>query len=296
MGIHTGPVYRVADVNANANVSGGGINIAQRVMDCGDAGHILVSKTVADVLSQLSDWAPCLCDLGEHPVKHGVSVHIYNLATADAGNAATPAKLAKTAPVAKKSKAPLAVGVAAAVLLAAGGGWFLTRQKAATAVPVAAPIVEPLSLKYTIEHDPAEEGIAFDVKAPTAGFLYVLNYGQDKDKWTINLLHPLHSEEAKRGAGQTLRVPPHGWFTPNVEGDRNDPYLVWSENAVSDIEDLKLLPQKDGVAVVADPKRVKDVLQYLKTHLATDVVHKGDLTEVHSKDQVLVHEISLDGK
>ena len=94
MGIHTGPVYRVADVNANANVSGGGINIAQRVMDCGDAGHILVSNTVADVLMQLSDWAPCLCDLGEYPVKHGVKLHIYNLATVDAGNPERPTKLA----------------------------------------------------------------------------------------------------------------------------------------------------------------------------------------------------------
>src|SRR5439155_22120735 len=75
MGIHTGPVYRVADVNANANVAGGGINVAQRVMDCGDAGHILVSKSVADVLLQLSKWAPFLTDLGEHAVKHGVKVH-----------------------------------------------------------------------------------------------------------------------------------------------------------------------------------------------------------------------------
>jgi hypothetical protein len=157
--------------------------------------------------------------------------------------------------------------------------------------------VEPLALKYTIEHNPDEEGIAFDVKAPTAGFLYVLNYGQDKkNNWTINLLHPLHSEVAKREAGQTLRVPPHGWFSPNREGDRNDPYLVWSETAVSEIEDLKLLPQNSGVAMVSDPKQVKDVLQYLRSHLAKDVVHNGDLTEVHSKDQVLVHEISLDGK
>ena len=58
MGIHTGPVYRVADINANRNVAGGGINIAQRVMDCGDSGHILVSKAVADVLAQVSrlEW------------------------------------------------------------------------------------------------------------------------------------------------------------------------------------------------------------------------------------------------
>src|SRR5208282_4165463 len=72
MGIHSGPVYRMADVNANANLAGGGINMAQRVMDCGDAGHILVSKSTADVLGQLSDYSGTLHDLGEAEVKHGV--------------------------------------------------------------------------------------------------------------------------------------------------------------------------------------------------------------------------------
>ena len=64
MGIHTGPVYRVADINANRNVAGGGINIAQRVMDVGDAGHILVSKTVAEMLSEVGTWRERLHDLG----------------------------------------------------------------------------------------------------------------------------------------------------------------------------------------------------------------------------------------
>jgi serine/threonine protein kinase/Tol biopolymer transport system component len=93
MGIHTGPVYRVADINANRNVSGGGINTAQRVMDCGDRGHILVSATVAEVLSQVSTWSSALHDLGETEVKHGVQVHIYNLYTDEVGNPVAPQKL-----------------------------------------------------------------------------------------------------------------------------------------------------------------------------------------------------------
>jgi TolB-like protein len=93
MGIHSGPVYRVADINANRNVAGGGINFAQRVMDCGDAGHILVSREVAEVLGQLSGWRPMLHDLGEVEVKHGVRIHIYNLYTDKAGNSAVPKKL-----------------------------------------------------------------------------------------------------------------------------------------------------------------------------------------------------------
>src|SRR5215813_1346139 len=95
MGIHTGPVYRIADINANMNVAGGGINIAQRVMDCGDAGHILVSGTAADVLGQVSGWGAMLHDLGNAEVKHGVCVHLYNLYSQEAGNSAQPKKLKK---------------------------------------------------------------------------------------------------------------------------------------------------------------------------------------------------------
>src|ERR1700692_124853 len=93
MGIHTGPVYRVADINANRNVAGGGINIAQRVMDCGDAGHILGSGTVAEVLSQVSTWNTTLHDLGEVEVKHGLRIHVYNLYTDNVGNKEVPKKV-----------------------------------------------------------------------------------------------------------------------------------------------------------------------------------------------------------
>jgi transposase len=97
MGIHTGPVYRVADVNTNRNVAGGGINFAQRVMDCGDGGHILVSKALADVLQQLSAWKAAIHDLGEHEVKHGVRIHLFNVFTDEFGNSQIPSKLARPA-------------------------------------------------------------------------------------------------------------------------------------------------------------------------------------------------------
>jgi eukaryotic-like serine/threonine-protein kinase len=95
MGLHTGPVYRIADINANRNVSGGGINIAQRVMDCGDAGHILVSAALASVLRQVSSWSGALHDLGEVQVKHGVRVHVFNLLQDGVGNAHTPAAVSR---------------------------------------------------------------------------------------------------------------------------------------------------------------------------------------------------------
>src|SRR5213595_3878993 len=93
MGIHSGPVNQVADVNERANIAGAGINIAQRVMDCGDAGHILLSKHVAEDLESHERWRPYLHDLGEVTVKHGVSVRIVNLYTDDLGDAQVPAKI-----------------------------------------------------------------------------------------------------------------------------------------------------------------------------------------------------------
>src|SRR5438876_2216763 len=92
MGVHSGPVSGVVDVNERANVAGAGINMAQRVMDCGDAGHILLSKHVAEDLEQYGHWQPHLHDLGECEVKHGVRVHITNLYTEELGNPELPEK------------------------------------------------------------------------------------------------------------------------------------------------------------------------------------------------------------
>ena len=93
MGINTGPVYRVADINANLNAAGGGIDMAQRIMDAGDAGHILVSQSTAEVLLQLKDWAPRLHDLGTHRVKHGVALQFLQSVHIRSGKSGTPVAL-----------------------------------------------------------------------------------------------------------------------------------------------------------------------------------------------------------
>ena len=94
MGIHSGPVHHVRDANARENISGVGINIARRVMDCGDAGHILVSKRFADDLAQHRRWQRYLHELGDVEVKHGVVVSLVNLYAETIGNPAPPACVA----------------------------------------------------------------------------------------------------------------------------------------------------------------------------------------------------------
>src|ERR1700726_3768628 len=136
MGVHSGPVNAVSDVNDRSNVTGAGINVAQRVMDCGDAGHILLSRHVAEDLEQSRQWQPCLHDLGDCEVKHGVRVHVVNLYTDDLGNPEIPEKFKqrtgrkKAGTAADVSSGRLAairwVAIAAVILvLAAIGFWFL---------------------------------------------------------------------------------------------------------------------------------------------------------------------------
>jgi TolB-like protein/class 3 adenylate cyclase/Tfp pilus assembly protein PilF len=139
MGVHSGPVNQVTDVNDRTNVAGAGINIAQRVMDCGDAGHILLSKHLADDLAEYRHWRPHLHDLGECEVKYGRRLHLVNLYKDGLGNAQVPEKLkrrrwkqksAAVRPVSppRSPRRLLAVAlVVSAIALAIGVSIFLRR-------------------------------------------------------------------------------------------------------------------------------------------------------------------------
>jgi len=136
MGIHSGPVNEITDLNEQANIAGAGINIAQRVMDCGDAGHILLSKRVADDLEQYPQWRSYLHDLGECEVKHGVRIHAVNLYTDESGNPQVPEKfkpVAAAVPAAKKfqinRRHVFITGGAILLLLAIAFGSFLFWQR-----------------------------------------------------------------------------------------------------------------------------------------------------------------------
>src|SRR5258705_2957593 len=117
LGIHSGPVSGVVDVNKRANLAGAGLNIAQRVMDCGDAGHILLSKHVAEDLEEYEKWRPLLHDLGSCEVKHGVRVSVVNLYDDQFGNAKLPRKFETVQK--HRARVRWAEGVVALLVLAA---------------------------------------------------------------------------------------------------------------------------------------------------------------------------------
>src|SRR5438105_9060193 len=140
MGIHSGPVSGVIDATGKANVAGAGINIAQRVMDCGDAGHILLSKHVAEDLEEYPHWQPHLYELGECEVKHGVRVSVVNLYTAELGNPGVPEKLkaARVAAAARKKRTALrrlSLGTLALFATVAAISFLLLRYKKPPSAP-----------------------------------------------------------------------------------------------------------------------------------------------------------------
>ena len=135
MGIHSGPVSEVTDVSGRTNIAGAGINMAQRVMDCGDAGHILLSQHVADDLIQYRQWAPRLHDLGDCEVKHGVRLHLVNLYAEPLGNAAIPQKFQQGRPKPPQGKVGIIAAVALIALMAAGTAYYFGPHRAAMKGP-----------------------------------------------------------------------------------------------------------------------------------------------------------------
>ncbi len=130
MGIHSGPVSEVTDVSGRTNIAGAGINMAQRVMDCGDAGHILLSQHVADDLVASRQWASRLRDLGECEVKHGVRLHLVNLYAEPLGNAALPQKFQQTKQKLKRRSIGSIVALVLVAILVTSGVYYFTHRPA----------------------------------------------------------------------------------------------------------------------------------------------------------------------
>ena len=144
MGIHSGAVNQITDLNEQANIAGAGINIAQRIMDCGDAGHILLSRHVAEDLEQYRQWQPYLHDLGECEVKHGVRVHAVNFYTDEVGNPEVPEKFKRAAVEAAVSAAKKSqinrrnIFATILILVAIAIGCFLFWQRSKTSATTSA--------------------------------------------------------------------------------------------------------------------------------------------------------------
>jgi len=172
MGVHSGPVSSVLDVNERTNIAGAGINIAQRVMDCGDAGHILLSKRAADDLEHSGKWQGYLHPLGECEVKHGVTLSVVNLYTENTGNRELPSKLkqareqqaaAQRAWIVRRRKQ---IGAIAAVLLLAASAvtlWLWMRSAASNILAKSVAVLPFENLSEEKENAYLADGVQDDI-------------------------------------------------------------------------------------------------------------------------------------
>jgi class 3 adenylate cyclase len=295
MGVHSGLVYHVADINTNMNVAGGGINNAQRVMDCGDCGHIILSKRVADDLGQLARWSNYLHDLGDTEVKHGLRVHVFNLYGDDFGNPATPTKfpVARALPIYKRT--PLIVVVSLAILgLAVAVIWYAARTKTTTvrqptnletiaAVGPEQSLTYWLTVQKMLNNKPLGAPIEsagdisfgngwkfrFNLRPTQSGALYLVNVGPGKsgaDEY--NILFPLPREarlDPKLAANQAMQS---DWYRFVEQTGVEKLWIIWSAQPIPELDAIfsDAARNKNDPGVIANPDQIAQIQVYLKKY------------------------------
>lgn len=296
-GVHTGPVYRTPDINGEANVVGPGINTAQRVMDCGDAGHILVSRTIAEVLEQLDEWPRYITNFGTFEVKHGVLLEIYNIQRDGAGVPELPSKLK----AAKKQtgdtngrRAFLPVAAGVGVLALAGAGWFAFRpspspvQQERKKEAKAAEDLPQRMLQYHIMEQRYRDGLPFKqpvrvtkevafeadyrvslvVTAAEAGYLYIVNEGPDStiDKPDVNGFFPdlrVRNGSARLEAGQEFAT---GYLQLDDQTGKERLWLVWAADPIPELEGIKKWVNTTDRGHVKDLQQARAIALFMKKY------------------------------
>ena len=316
MGVHTGPVCRHADIKNEANVVGGGINIAQRVMDCGDAGHILLSRTIAEVLEQMDGWRECLQDLGTHEVKHGVRVQLYNLRQGALGNSAIPHKICD-ASVAGRTPSTGRTGrsawvrwtvpsVALVIVLAAAAALYdrkavvPNRPEAAQPTPATGESGErtfryyfivqkyrggrPYQKPFLCSGDrvfEADYRIRLVFSSPQAGYLYILNEGPNSNTQHLDLNALYPSAATKDGtafvsADEELHVPEAGPFVFDRQKGMEKLWLVWSKESLPEFEALRKWVNSKDHGAIGDPVQLQSIKSFLTQHAALQAKMEQD--------------------
>ena len=331
MGIHAGFVIPTTDINEARNVAGGGIDMAQRVMDSGDEGHILLSASVGDVLRDLGEYRNHLHDLGEHEVKHGVKIRLVNLYSETFGNPELPSKLkAPKAEPSGEKKLPSLVIPAAVVLLAIIGalGWPSLRCAFSpeSAGCVAAPPVEPAAIQSTLRYwitlqryrdgqpygNPIrlareyvfEEGyrIFVHMSSPQNGFLYIVNEGPEPRAGlpVYNILFPttaFNGGKAAVGAESEIQLPQSGGFVFDAESGTERLWFVWAKEPVAELEAIGPANAQNLGEVSGDEQRSliqKFLAGFDVSKVKVELNENEKLTLLQSAQPVLVHRISLE--
>ena len=322
MGAHYGPVVVIEDISKRRNAAGGGINMAQRVMDKGDEGHILVSGAVADVLQQLGAWKDALEDLGIQEVKHGEKLHLFNLCRpGDFGNPERPSKVGPAPAEDKGGSKKLWIATAALVLIAAlaAAGFRCEIWSEAPGCAVS-PASEPLALTYWMTVQRNRDGERLDpIRVPgemifeagdllalflsnaEAGHLYIVNEGPTPSGGLPQYVSLFPTSTMNRGralleAGGEVRIPRRGAFILDAEQGTEKLWVVWSREPVAQLEAIGL-DNEANLGEVRDVQTRRQLTEYFGAWDPEQVTQQrledAKQTVLESPGEVLIHLIRL---
>jgi serine/threonine protein kinase len=325
MGVHSGLVYRMADINTNMNVAGGGINIAKRVMDCGDSGHIMLSKPAADDLGQLARWSDSLHDLGDADVKHGGRVHLFNLYGDDFGNPATPTCVPVASGPSTYRNKPMLAAVALVILgLVVGTIWYARTRATVVSQPpkpeTIAAVGPEQSLTYwlTVQKmlnnkplgTPIESAgdisfgngwkFRFNLRPAQPGALYLINLGPAKNGGEeYNILFPLPQEsrlDPKLAGNQAMQS---DWYRFVEQTGVEKLWIIWSAQPISELDGIfsDAALNKNDPGVISRPDQITQLQVYLKKYDPARLEITPDkskkLTLVKGRGDILVSLVQL---
>lgn len=282
MGLHSGLVSPLLDINSKKNVVGEGINFAQRVMDTGDAGHILASERVANQLRHLSEWAGCVHDLGDVRVKHGKIVQMSNLYSAEFGNPDRPSKTNR------RKRVLMAVAAIFAALLLAAGVVMLRKQPGTPALVSNSPVISR-TLGYWITVQKFRNGKPFEgpfrlakeinferdyrlkigFVSPDSGHLYLFNEGPPSAIGIseYNVLFPTSTTNnfsSRLEANTELQIPDSSWFTFDQEQGTEKLWVIWSSQEIPELERLKQAATSTEKGMIRDASQLKVLSDFLR--------------------------------
>lgn len=314
MGVHSGPVNQIIDVNESVNVAGAGINMAQRVMDCGDTGHIVLSKRMADDLGEFSQWQPYLHDLGETEVKHGVRMHIVNFYLNDVGNSDRPEKFKKQ----KKALVPVYILAAVFVLALIGGVLALWRpwNRNAADLKTGTPGTLTISERaFTYYLTPSDRGKTIEEERFTgneqfrngskfrfvlipeqSGALYLLDTGAAQNRaeaWYVLFPTPRNNQGSSQvNAGQPMEA--------RIEFDNNpgneNLSIIWSAQPIPELEAICKEAAKTGFEI-KDVAQVANVKEFLSKHgsqeIKVEIDPNKNQTTVRGGGDILIRKLVL---
>jgi class 3 adenylate cyclase len=304
MGVHSGPVFLIQDINGARNVSGAGISQAERVMSCGGAGHILLSDLVADPLRHLSRWKDRLHDAGNCTVKDG-TLHLWNLHDAEVGSAAPAHRLVRVWWPRKVLISALALVVVAGI-----GVSLVTRSLRPPVRAIAAPTalrslsyslliktktgdVRPLAREMVF---PPGYQMQFRFSSSQNGFLYVLNEGppqKDGSVWTWLFPYPaLNHASPALSPSAPLLLPPDNFIQLDAMQGQEKVYLIWSDHEIPELQSSVLSADKSGQIRAVDIPVIHAIIA--KVSADVEVIQADMETVIRGNSPVFAKLITLE--